>query len=481
MEQINRSSAFVVREAGLIPEILRKAINPYHIYLIGEHNVNHPKVSIIKTENIRQIAGTVAKDMLKRNLLNIVCKESEVEIKNKIIELQTIDSNYALRGGALTAMDNVWCNLPLALNGHTIESIKDLYKDYPVIVVSSGPSLNKNIGKLKELQNKAIIIACSSSLAVLLRNDIKPHFLIALDPFDLMNDQLAEYFDNPATKDITLVSALMLNKKLVNNWPGEKMFFLGEYDSRILGNTIPFTGLRSILVTNATITTSAFAFAYHLGCNPVILVGQDMCYQDNVQHAGDIDTKVGANLFDCELIDIWGNNRPTCLAYKEIFDFFNALIPGVKDRTVINATEGGAGIKGAEHLTLAEVAETYIKNEFTLEPFTKLPYEKEKFINKITEIKKDFKVMLHNAQVTAKEVDKLIGKDDKKALEKIKKQFINIKAYESYAYIMPYIDWIYFSVSHDENTKNAASYLFSLEAIILKMLDLLDNIATTLA
>ena len=50
------------------------------------------------------------------------------------------------------------------------------YKDVPVFVIGSGPSLDKDISFIQKYQDKAIIIACGTALDTLYHSGIKPDF-----------------------------------------------------------------------------------------------------------------------------------------------------------------------------------------------------------------------------------------------------------------------------------------------------------------
>ncbi|MFZ5353320.1 MAG: motility associated factor glycosyltransferase family protein, partial [Bacillota bacterium] len=64
----------------------------------------------------------------------------------------------------------------------TFDNYKDVFKDIPAIIVSAGPSLNKNIELLKNIKDKAIIISCGSAINILESRGIVPHVMAGIDP-----------------------------------------------------------------------------------------------------------------------------------------------------------------------------------------------------------------------------------------------------------------------------------------------------------
>ena len=62
--------------------------------------------------------------------------------------------------------------------------LKNIFPQVPVILVSAGPSLDKNIGFIKSARNQIIVITVATALKPLLKNNIAPDFVIAIDPND---------------------------------------------------------------------------------------------------------------------------------------------------------------------------------------------------------------------------------------------------------------------------------------------------------
>ena len=87
--------------------------------------------------------------------------------------------------------------------------LKDLYKGYPAVVVSAGPSLRKNKHLLKDLAGRAVIIAVQTTLRPLLEVGVVPDFVTALDYSDLCS----QYFENlPAGLATELVAEVKASR-----------------------------------------------------------------------------------------------------------------------------------------------------------------------------------------------------------------------------------------------------------------------------
>ena len=115
----------------------------------------------------------------------------------------------------------------------------------------------------------------------------------------------------------------------------------------------------------------AFAFAKAAGCNPIILIGQDLAYTNNKKHSelthtefeGENDTRESdGNMTE----DIYGNLVLTDDIYNMFRKWFEIKIMDNKELVVVDATEGGAKIHGSEIITLREAIDKYCKKEMNI-------------------------------------------------------------------------------------------------------------------
>ncbi|QIB27504.1 motility associated factor glycosyltransferase family protein [Caloranaerobacter azorensis] len=115
---------------------------------------------------------------------------------------------------------NLFKNLKEIVRGNDIKLLKDKFKSVPAIIVSAGPSLDKNIRQLKEAQNRAVIIAGGRTLKPLLDNGIKPDIVVSLDPgigaYNVIKDNL--------DKEIPLVTTVISQSDIIREYRGKKYF-----------------------------------------------------------------------------------------------------------------------------------------------------------------------------------------------------------------------------------------------------------------
>lgn len=82
---------------------------------------------------------------------------------------------------SFTWLDNTIKNLKYILKNPDVSNLKGLFENLPVIIVSAGPSLEKNINDLKNLYHKALIISVGSAANILEKHNICPHIMLGID------------------------------------------------------------------------------------------------------------------------------------------------------------------------------------------------------------------------------------------------------------------------------------------------------------
>ncbi|MBI5361455.1 MAG: motility associated factor glycosyltransferase family protein [Planctomycetes bacterium] len=274
-------------------------------------------------------------------------------------------------------------NLPEYLLSPGISEFEHRFKGCPAIVVSAGPSLNKNIAVLKKAQSGAVIIAVSTSVKKLLSSGVTPHFTAILDYHDISK----RYFEGVDAKhDIIMVTDPRGNHEAIKAFAGRKIFPNDEFINITLKGMNIWKGH---LEHGATVAHLAFLFAWYIGADPIILAGQDLSYPDGVTHIPGtaiytqwrqevnrfytFETKEWEYIMRykdslTKIKDVNGNEVYTdnnMLGYLKDFNLLCESV-GVK---CINSTEGGADIKHTEKMPLKEAIEKFCSREIPGEKF----------------------------------------------------------------------------------------------------------------
>lgn len=179
---------------------------------------------------------------------------------------------------------NAIMNLDHYVRTGGIRSLKDACAGKPAIVVSAGPSLEKNLDLLGEpgVRDRFVIIAVQTVLKPMLAKGIRPHFVAALD-YHEVSGRFYEGLSAEDVRGVRLIAEPKANPVILDAFPGEVLCphdplldtLLGEELARDRGN-LPMGG---------TVAHLCYSFARYLGCDPVVLIGQDLGFSDGQYYA----------------------------------------------------------------------------------------------------------------------------------------------------------------------------------------------------
>ncbi|MBU6411893.1 MAG: DUF115 domain-containing protein [Planctomycetes bacterium] len=165
-----------------------------------------------------------------------------------------------------------------------IAHLANAMKGKPAIVVSAGPSLARNIDLLSRpgVRDRFVIIAVQTVLKQLLAKSIKPHFVTALDYHEISR-RFYEGLTAADVEGITLIVESKANPAILQSWPGELCMPAEPWLDTLLGDDLK----RDMhpIAPGATVAHLAYYAARHLGCDPVILIGQDLGFTDGQYYA----------------------------------------------------------------------------------------------------------------------------------------------------------------------------------------------------
>lgn len=177
---------------------------------------------------------------------------------------------------------NIERNIKLINSSNKLIELKNFYRNKPMIIISAGPSLEKNLKFIKN-NSKMIKVSVDTALKFLVKNNIKPDYVLSLDAkYENLND--FKYID---LKNIKLVydivtffkiPLLFENRyitytlKLIPDLYGNLIEYRDEPVQRIIEKYGDFGGLQS----GGSVSTNALDFALFTGANPIYFVGLDL-------------------------------------------------------------------------------------------------------------------------------------------------------------------------------------------------------------
>lgn len=245
-----------------------------------------------------------------------------------------------------------------------IHSFEKLSKEnIPAIVVSAGPSLDKNIKELRRAKGKAFIIAVDSALNSLGNEGIFPDITVTVDPHKEL-----ELFEHSDMKYIPMVFALTSNAAIKELHQGMRIY-QNNADSLMDRYLQQYRKEKASLESGGSVANDACSLAHRLGFQTIIFVGQDLAYPNDQGHAKgmygdkkDNDIKnSGKEFFEVE--DIYGGKVKTEYNMNMYRLWFERAVQVYSDIKFIDATEGGAKINGMEIMTLSDAIDRECRSE----------------------------------------------------------------------------------------------------------------------
>lgn len=286
-------------------------------------------------------------------------------------------------------MRNLLGNVEAYANAPGIAELAGAAHGKPAIVVSAGPSLRRNIDLLRDpaVRGRFVVIAVQTVLKTLLAKGIKPDFVTALD-HDSISKRFYEGLTREQVEGVTLVVEPKASPAIFDAFPG----FIRCPGERILDNILAegaddatrqlLTRPRGELKPGATVAHLAYYLARHLGCDPVIFVGQDLGFTDGQYYAagaaihqvwsGELNEFNTLEMLEWQRIvrqrsilhkmkdhlgrDCYSDEQMTTYLVQFERDFGEDVARGLR---VIDATEGGVSKRHATSLTLQQAIDRY--------------------------------------------------------------------------------------------------------------------------
>ena len=265
-----------------------------------------------------------------------------------------------------------------------VSDIKGEFSGVPMVIVGAGPSLAKNIELLKAAQDRAIIICVARALHSLQSAGVMPDFAISLDAIDIKS-----HFRDIRISEIPgLLLSMTSHPNLFELDHSGIMTFSANTEAE--GWILDPEDELIKTPAGGSVSCSAMSIGLLWRCNPIIMVGQDLAFEEGaVYHQGgtdgnttvkhdpktntwtfsgfsdDLAHSLRHQMTDGELKanaseapGYYGGTVQTTPEFAAVREWFSFTAMDEAGRTMLyNCTEGGAHIEGMHHVPLAEVLE----------------------------------------------------------------------------------------------------------------------------
>lgn len=172
----------------------------------------------------------------------------------------------------------------------------------PIIIVSSGPSLNKVIKQIPDFREKCYLICLSSAIKVLISNNIIPDLILTTDGGYYAGQHLKQLYQ---TSNIPLAvpSEAFIQKSLL-----EKLQIIPcAYSDGVSKKLLEVCNIKPILLErNGTVSGTALKLALSLTTSDIFCLGMDLAPNQSKQHSEPNELEINNCLKDFRL-----NNKET--------------------------------------------------------------------------------------------------------------------------------------------------------------------------
>ncbi|ECQ3367420.1 motility associated factor glycosyltransferase family protein [Campylobacter jejuni] len=290
--------------------------------------------------------------------------------------------NIILRNGndpldALQGIEQFVYNLPSMITHPSYKELLSKRKNLSdtAIIVSTGPSLTKQLPLLKKYANKATIFCADSSYPILAKHGIKPDYVCMLERTEIT----AEFFNHDFgefDKDIIFICAGVVHPKAIE--------YLKDRNLVITQKVLAFPyyiNLKdfSYAAVGFSVAHTLSYLATYLSHKNIIFIGQDLAYAENGNsHPDDYQNSANyeSQMYEHILTTAYGGNgkvetHSIWLLFKNWFE--NEMIPNTRKMgiTTYNCTEGGARIEGTIEKPFLWACENLLHKDLN-KPFEKL-------------------------------------------------------------------------------------------------------------
>lgn len=250
------------------------------------------KKNVYVTNNLEQLSEYIYQKSNTKNSPLLLSTTSYRELNREnfaslVNELQQMIGRFGLdlkytkeRFWGLTR--NLIKNLPNLVHETPIAEFRNRFTGQTAIVVSAGPSLDRNIETIKKYRENIVLIVVGTAIKTLYKHGIKPDILCLIEAYD----------SSKQIQGLDLSDVYFITEPTANN--SLRQFEFKNTFSHI-ANNLPINDWWSKLAnidireysSKGTVSYTALNCARILGCSKIIIVGQDLAYVEGQCYSKD--------------------------------------------------------------------------------------------------------------------------------------------------------------------------------------------------
>ncbi|ELL5453293.1 motility associated factor glycosyltransferase family protein, partial [Campylobacter coli] len=294
-------------------------------------------------------------------------KKLAENFKNSIVSYGN-DSTDTLQG-----IEQFVYNLPQMITHPSYKELLSKRKGVSdtAIIVSTGPSLTKQLPLLKKYASKATIFCADSSYPILAKHGIKPDYVCMLERTEIT----AEFFNHDFgefDKDIVFICAGVVHPKAIEYLKGRNLVIT----QKVLAFPY-YINLKdfSYAAVEFSVAHMSYFLSVLLNHKNIIFIGQDLAYAENGNsHPDDYQNSANyeSQMYKHILTEAYGGKKE--IKTHEVWIFFKQILEAMIIKyhiTTYNCTEGGARIEGTIEKPFLWACENLLDKDLN-KPFEKL-------------------------------------------------------------------------------------------------------------
>ncbi|EGD4066535.1 motility associated factor glycosyltransferase family protein, partial [Campylobacter coli] len=321
--------------------------------------LHHDDINLPKMDKVFRLIGDLFYRSYSLHIANDFYEHYKEDIlKLNKLNMQTIKNHNLMHGNdpkdAMQGIEQFVYNLPQMITHPSYKELLSKRKGISdtAIIVSTGPSLTKQLPLLKKYASKATIFCADSSYPILAKHGIKPDYVCMLERTEItaefFNHDFGE-FDNGICfiiKSIVHPNAINYLTKKTDNFT-----IVSTYASFIQYLKLDYFGYFNM---GFSVAHMACYLSLHLNHKNIIFIGQDLAYAENGNsHPDDYQNSANyeSQMYEHILTEAYGGKEKikthhVWLMFKRNLEQDVQKIQKYLDTKVYNCTEGGARIEG---------------------------------------------------------------------------------------------------------------------------------------
>lgn len=346
---------------------------------INSYELIHPKYFDLDRDKY-----ALYKDVIKGYRDSIIRSISFLQVKGKKTIDNLIYSYKHLKGNMLLS-----------------EFFGKVDDDQVAVIIAAGPSLAKNIDDLTMLKNKAFLFATDAAVTTLLEHDIIPDAIAMIDPEKdwKKGKEICNY--------IPLVSIFEADKDMLSSHLEKIIYYTRVVDKEFMKM---LEKPEVFFESSGSVATTILNILLTIGFKNIVFVGQDLAYSDDGRtHVDHNEKRIEKEILVEGIYGDTVKSRGDWINFKR---YIEDIIPRYRSVNFIDATEGGAYIKGTDIMKLSDVCDKFKLAYYDYSNFfdENIPLMCEEEEKKSVQYFENMIISLHDLEV---QVKKLLKYSDK--------------------------------------------------------------------